>query len=178
MLLEPRAAACVHFRRTPVFRKDEEQSVRDPVPATELYFEARIVISPDVRFLAAMRHTIESLTAVLGWNDSESHAITLAVEEALTNKIRHAYKNRPVGRVQFEFRTEPDALVFQLTDQGEPPDPAKICAQRDSLQVGGFGTHIMKDVMDKVVYRTTEEGNQVILTKYLPDRTHAQEGPL
>lgn len=152
--------------------------VRDPVPAAELYFEARIVISTDVRILAAMRHTIEDLAAVLGWNDSEAHAITLAVEEALTNKIRHAYRNRPDGRIQFEFRTEPDALVFQLTDQGEPPDPAKIFAQRDSMQVGGLGTHIMKDVMDKVVYRTTEEGNQVILTKYLPKDTHAPDGPL
>jgi len=155
----------------------KEQLVRDPVPATELYFEARIVISTDVRILAAMRHTIGDLTAVLGWNDTESQAITLAVEEALTNKIRHAYRNRPDGRIQFEFRTEPDALVFLLTDQGEPPDPAKICAQRDSMQVGGLGTHIMKDVMDKVVYRTTEEGNQVILTKHLPKNTNAPGGP-
>ena len=152
--------------------------MRDPLPANELYFEARVVISADVRFLGAMRHTIESLTEVLGWNDSESHAITLAVEEALTNKIRHAYGNRPDGRIQFEFRTEPNALVFQITDQGDPPDPAKICARRDSLHPGGFGTQIMKDVMDKVVYRTTDEGNQVILTKYLPNSVSATDGPL
>ena len=151
--------------------------MRDPVPAAELYFEARIVISTDVRILAAMRHTIGDLAAVLGWNDSESHAITLAVEEALTNKIRHAYRNRPDGRIQFEFRTEPDALVFQLTDQGEPPDPAKICAPRDGLQPGGFGTQIMKDVMDKVVYRTTAQGNQVVLTKYFPGNTYVAGGP-
>lgn len=150
----------------------------EPVPASEPFIEAKIVISSDVRFLAAIRHTIGNLTAVLGWNDSESQAITLAVEEALTNKIRHAYKNRPVGRIQFEFRTEPHALVFQLTDQGEPPDPARICARRDTLQAGGFGTQIMKDVMDKVVYRTTEEGNHVILTKYLPGNRHAPDGPL
>jgi anti-sigma regulatory factor (Ser/Thr protein kinase) len=151
----------------------------DPAPAPELYIEARVVLSADVRFLAVMRHTIGSLTAILGWNDSESHAITLAVEEALTNKIRHAYGNRPGGRIEFQFRTEPDALVFRLTDQGEPPDPAKICArERDSLHPGGFGTHIMKDVMDQVVYRTTEEGNHVILTKHLPHNAHAGEGQL
>jgi len=153
--------------------------VIDPVPATELYFEATISLSNDVRFLTVMRHTIENLTAVLGWNDSESQAITLALEEALTNKIRHAYKDRPEGRIQFQFRTEPDALVFQLTDQGEPPDPARIDARRDNLQAGGFGTRIMKDVMDKVVYRTTQEGNHVILTKYLPRHSNdAQDGTL
>jgi anti-sigma regulatory factor (Ser/Thr protein kinase) len=157
----------------------KEQAVTDPAPAAELYLEAKVVLSADVRLLTVIRHTIGSLTAILGWNDSESHAITLAVEEALTNKIRHAYGYRPEGRIQFQFRTEPGALVFQLTDQGEPPDPAKICArERDSLQPGGFGTHIMKDVMDQVVYRTTEEGNHVILTKRLPSQGHAPEGQL
>jgi len=115
---------------------------------------------------------------MLEWNDSESHANTLAIEEALTNKIRHAYRNRLDGRIRFQFRTEPDALVFHLTDQGEPPDPARIHARRDSLQPGGFGTHIMKDVMDKVVYRTTQEGNEVILTKYLPNNRNAPDGTL
>jgi anti-sigma regulatory factor (Ser/Thr protein kinase) len=153
--------------------------VIDPVPATEIYFEATINLSADARFLIVMRHTIGNLTAILGWSESESHAITLAMEEALTNKIRHAYRNRPDGRIQFHFRTEPDALVFRLTDQGEPPDPARICARRDSLQAGGFGTHIMKDVMDKVIYRTTPEGNEVILTKYLPNNgNHAPDGTL
>ena len=143
------------------------------------YIEAKIVISTDVCFLAAIRHTIGNLTVALGWNDEESQAITLAVEEALTNKIRHACGYRPEGRIQFQFRTEPDALVFQLTDQGEPPDPAKICSrERDSMQPGGFGTHIMKDVMDQVVYRTTEEGNHVILTKHLPHNAHAGEEQL
>jgi anti-sigma regulatory factor (Ser/Thr protein kinase) len=152
--------------------------VTEPVPAAAPYIEARIVISTDVRFLTAIRHTIGNLTVALGWNEEESQAITLAVEEALTNKIRHAYRNRPDGRIQFELRTEPDALVVQLTDQGEPPDPAKICARRDSLQPGGFGTQIIKDVMDKVVYRTTEQGNQVILTKYLPGKAPVADGSL
>lgn len=150
----------------------------EPVPATAPYIEARMVISADVRFLTAIRHTVGNLTVALGWNEEESQAITLAVEEALTNKIRHAYRNRPNGLIQFEFRTEQDALVFHLTDQGEPPDPAKICARRDSLQPGGFGTQIMKDVMDKVIYRTTEQGNQVVLTKYLPGNAPAADGPL
>ena len=165
--------------RTPSFSATINKLQTGETPAANLYIEARVVLSADVRFLAAMRHTVESLTAVLGWNDSESHAITLAVEEALTNKIRHAYRNSPEGRIQFQFRTEAHALVFQLTDQGEPPDPAKICArERDSLQAGGFGTHIMKDVMDQVVYRTTEEGNHVVLTKHLPGNKSAAEGQL
>jgi len=149
----------------------------EPARHAELFIEARIVMSSNVRFLSAMRNAITNLAMEMGWNDSESRAITLAVEEGLTNKIRHAYRNRPDGRIQFEFRTEPGALVFRLTDQGEAPDPEKICATREeeSLTPGGFGTHIIRGVMDKVIYQTVDEGNQLILTKYLPDDRKPRE---
>lgn len=145
---------------------------------TPLHIDARVMISCDPRLLGAIRHTIEHLAGALGWDESEAHAITLAVEEALTNKIRHAYGNSPGGRILFEFRTETDALVFRLTDRGDPPDPAKICARDPgSLQSGGFGTHIIRDVMDKVVYATTAEGNHVTMTKYLPRSNRVAGGP-
>jgi anti-sigma regulatory factor (Ser/Thr protein kinase) len=144
----------------------------EPAGSAELFIEARITLSSDIRFLGPMRHTIENLAMEMGWNESESRAITLAVEEAFTNKIRHAYKNRPDCRIQFDFRTEPGVLVFVLTDQGEAPDPARICHRdRDapSLTAGGFGTLIIRDVMDEVIYQTVGEGNQLILKKYLPE---------
>jgi anti-sigma regulatory factor (Ser/Thr protein kinase) len=142
------------------------------------YISATIVLASDARLLSTVRKAIESLTAELGWNPSESRAITLAVEEALTNKIRHAYNGRTDGRIQFEFSTEPDSLVFRLTDRGEAPDPAKICAREpDSLKPGGFGTNIIRDVMDKVIYQTAEGGNQLILIKYFPHGDLPDGGP-
>jgi sigma-B regulation protein RsbU (phosphoserine phosphatase) len=148
----------------------------EPARPAELFIEARIVMSSNVRFLCAVRNAVANLTMEMGWTDSESRAITLAVEEGLTNKIRHAYGNRPDGRIQFEFRTEPGALVFRLTDQGEAPDLEKICAREDeSLTPGGFGTHIIRGVMDQVIYQTVDEGNQLILTKYLPETGKTRE---
>ena len=134
-----------------------------------MFFEAHIVMSSDTRFLPVLRRTIENLTLELGWNESEARGITLAFEEALTNKIRHAYKNLPDGRIQLAVKLEADSLVLELTDQGEPPDPGRLFAQQpDGFRAGGFGTHIIRDVMDSVEYRTTEAGNQLILMKRLP----------
>jgi anti-sigma regulatory factor (Ser/Thr protein kinase) len=154
--------------------------VDQPTPAASdrPYIEGAFVLSSDVRLLAAIRRTVEGLTTALGWNESESRAITLAVEEALTNKIRHAYKGRSDGRIRFEFRTEPECLVFRVTDQGEAPDLAQICSRaRESVQAGGLGTYIIRDVMDDVTYRTTADGNQLILVKHLP-YTGRKEGPV
>jgi hypothetical protein len=40
-----------------------------------------------------------------------------------------------------------------------------------------FRIHIMKNVMDKVIYGNTEEGNRIVLTKHLPNR-HVQDGSI
>jgi anti-sigma regulatory factor (Ser/Thr protein kinase) len=125
-----------------------------------------------------IRRAIAELTRELGWNDSESLAITLAVEEALTNKIRHAYHGRTDGKIMVGFRTEPGTLVFELTDQGDAPATGSICSRdKTSQEPGGRGTHIMRDVMDKVVYQTVESGNQVIMTKVLPAAKRQQGTP-
>ena len=135
-----------------------------------MHFDAQIEISSEVCWLPTLRHLVGDLTAELGWNESESRGITLAVEEALTNKIRHAYGTRAEGRIQFGCRIEEGALVIRLMDQGEAPDPDNICARaRESMHAGGFGTHIIRDVMDTVLYQTTAEGNELILTKALPE---------
>jgi anti-sigma regulatory factor (Ser/Thr protein kinase) len=144
----------------------------------ELFLDAKIVMSSDARLLAALRSAVGNLTLELGWSESDSRAITLAVDEAMTNKIRHACKGRADARIQIEFRTEPGALVFQLTDHGEPPDPEKLCArQKGSVVPGGLGTHIIRDVMDEVSYVTDDAGNHLILKKQLPHGSSPESLP-
>lgn len=145
----------------------------------DLCVEAKIVMSSDARLLAVLRSAIGSLTLELGWSESESRAITLAVDEAVTNKIRHACKGMADTRIQIEFRTEPGVLIFRLTDQGEPPNPERLCArQKGSAVPGGLGTHIIRDVMDEVSYTTTADGNHVIMKKYLPSGRQNRETQL
>jgi anti-sigma regulatory factor (Ser/Thr protein kinase) len=93
----------------------------------------------------------------------------LAVDEALANVIRHAYKNRYDQTIEFECLVNDRQMEFTLLDQGEPPDPARICAQPlDEVALSGRGTHLIKAVMDEVSYRQASEGNQLKLVKRLP----------
>lgn len=146
------------------------------IKSDELYFDARIEISSDARLLSVLRRAIESLTLEMGWSISECKRITLAVDEALSNKIRYAYANHADGRIQIEVTTDLRGLVFRLSDQGQAPDASKLCARdKDSTNPGGLGTHIIRDVMDEVLYKTDSGCNQLILTKYLPTRGSEQE---
>ena len=122
----------------------------------------------DPRYLPVLRGAICPLAAAIGWDQPDCQAITLALDEALTNVIRHAYLSRPDGVIELECTQSADELEVTLWDQGEPPDPAKICArQLGHAEPGGLGTHIIKNVMDSVSYQVLPEGNRFVAVKRL-----------
>ena len=122
----------------------------------------------DPRYLPVVRGAIGPLAAAMGWDETDSRAITLAVDEALANIIRHAYHGRTDGLIELECRESADGLELTLLDTGDAPDRTKICARAmDCDQPGGLGTHIIKDVMDTVSYQATPAGNRFVAAKLL-----------
>jgi anti-sigma regulatory factor (Ser/Thr protein kinase) len=128
----------------------------------------KLMMSSDPRYLPVVRGAICPLAEAIGWDESDCRAITLALDEALANIIRHAYHNRTDGLIELECRETAEGLEVTLLDKGEAPDKTKICARAIACdQPGGLGTHIIKDVMDTVSYRATPEGNRFVATKLL-----------
>jgi anti-sigma regulatory factor (Ser/Thr protein kinase) len=118
--------------------------------------------------LPVVRAAIGQLAVMVGWDEAESRAITLAVDEALANVIRHAYHDRPDERIELHCHAREGALQFRIRDTGEPPDPTLICAREVGCdKIGGLGTHIIRDVMDTVSYETCKEGNWFLAVKRL-----------
>ena len=66
--------------------------------------ELRFVMRSDPRYLQVVRGAVGSLAAAIGWDESDCMAITMALDEALANVIRHEYHNRHDGEVEFLFR--------------------------------------------------------------------------
>ncbi|MGA3317092.1 MAG: ATP-binding protein [Candidatus Korobacteraceae bacterium] len=121
------------------------------------------------RFLPIVRAAVGELGLVYGLPEESSREVTLAVDEALANIIRHAYKNRYDQEIELNCRTGADQMEFTLLDWGEPPDPDRICAQPlDDVSLSGRGTHLIKAIMDEVSYERVRGGNQLKLIKYLP----------
>jgi anti-sigma regulatory factor (Ser/Thr protein kinase) len=134
--------------------------------------EIKFRVPSDPRYLCVVRGAVGRLAAVIGWDESECRAIALAVDEALTNVIRHAYHDRPDGLMELECRETSDGLEISLLDNGEAPDRSRICAREiDCDKPGGMGTHIIKQVMDRVAYEESPEGNRFVATKKLRKTT-------
>jgi anti-sigma regulatory factor (Ser/Thr protein kinase) len=126
----------------------------------------------DPRYLPVVRGVIGPLAEAIGWGESDCRAITLAVDEALANVIRHAYHKRPDGLIELECQEIADGLEINLLDTGDAPEMSKICAREIGCdQPGGLGTHIIKEVMDSVSYEQSPGGNRFVARKLLRKTT-------
>jgi anti-sigma regulatory factor (Ser/Thr protein kinase) len=136
-------------------------------PGSPLKFRMRMVSDP--RLLSVVRSTVSELAAVWGFGDEQCRRITLAVDEALSNVIRHAYKNRHDQEIELNCQAHSDCLEFSFVDRGEAADPSRLCAKPlDETALGGRGTHLIRQIMDEVHYERVPEGNRLRLKKYLP----------
>ena len=140
----------------------------DPPPRLEIKFS----VPSNPRYLCVVRGAIGPLAAAIGWDESECRAIVLAVDECLTNVIRHAYHDRSDGLIELECRESVDGLEITMLDNGDAPDRSKICAhEMGSDQPGGLGTHIITQVMDHVSYEKSPHGNRFVASKQLRKTT-------
>jgi len=143
-------------------------TVPSTVPQPETSFHLRVVMLSDPRFLSVVRAAVGQIGLVYGLTDASCRGVTLAVDEAVANIIRHAYKNRYDQKIELDCCAGTDQLEFTLIDRGEPADPARICAQPlDEVSLSGRGTHLIKATMDEMRYERVPRGNQLRLIKHL-----------
>jgi anti-sigma regulatory factor (Ser/Thr protein kinase) len=132
-------------------------------------FHLKLVVPSDPRFLSIARTAVSEVSAICGLSEESCQGVTLAVDEALANVIRHAYKNRNDREIELDCQVSADQLVFRLLDQGEPPDPARICGQPlNDVSLSGRGTHLIRTIMDEMSYKQTQGTNELRLVKILP----------
>ena len=145
-------------------------------------FLLRMELRSNAEVLCVVRSATARLAELLGFSDSDSHLIILAVDEALTNIIRHAYKGERERCIEVTFRllskTEDSvpqrALEIVLLDDGVPVDPERLRPRPlkevpiDELKPGGLGLHFIRKNMDLVEFLRRDGRNLLRLTKALP----------
>jgi serine/threonine-protein kinase RsbW len=89
-----------------------------------------------------------------------------AVDEAVTNSIRHGYAGRP-GWVEVAIERDGDRFVVTVTDEAPvfdpvgvpPPDPSIPPERR---RPGGMGVHLMRAAMDTIEHRPRPGGGNIL----------------
>ncbi len=123
--------------------------------------------------LESVRSFVEDAARDFGFSEAEIANIVLAVDEACTNIIKHAYEGRPDGTINVDIQRHGTSFSVRIQDKGKPFDPNAIHPpdlrkHLSEFRRGGLGVYLMRRMMDRVEY-AIQPGrlNEVVLTKFL-----------
>lgn len=128
-------------------------------------------IPSSTRYLEDVRRFVEAHAAEANLPEDSVEKFKIAVDEACTNVIKHAYGGDEHHRVDLAIIVEADQFTVRIRDNGRPfnrsnyeePNLLELTKRRRG---GGLGVHIMRRLMDHVEYRTRGSINEVLLTMY------------
>jgi anti-sigma regulatory factor (Ser/Thr protein kinase) len=129
----------------------------------------KLEVPSDPQLLSVVRSAVQQIAAVMGFADRDCRLITLAVDEAMANIIRHAYGNRHDRPVEVRCRCRDSRIEFVLVDRGKSVKPEKLRGRDlDDVRPGGLGIHLIAQIMDSVTYKPLRGRNELRLVKRLP----------
>lgn len=125
--------------------------------------------------LRLIREFVSGVANEAGFDEEEVYQIELAVDEACSNVVKHAYshdKEKKGHSIEIEINFDEKEISVKVLDRGQGFDPSRLpqtnmATYLEKFQVGGLGIRLMKSLMDQVEYSIKPgKKNQVTLTKY------------
>ncbi|HCZ32199.1 MAG TPA: hypothetical protein DHV93_01175 [Holophagaceae bacterium] len=134
----------------------------------------RLVIPSQTRYLNLVTGLAKRASLVAGLDDAAAAKVSIAVDEAVTNVILHAYHGEGEHSVELELRFTEEALEIHILHSGQGfrsdqvvlPDPKEYIKHP---RKGGLGLLLMSRFMDEVQFKADEASgrNECCLIKKL-----------
>jgi len=141
------------------------------LPKTQKKYQLKIPSQSDN--LAIIRDVVAKVASRIGFDTDEASKIELAVDEACTNVIKHAYANNSNQMIEVSIKVDQKKLIIIVADKGKGfnPDKIKLPDLNESIKEGrkgGLGICLIKTLMDKVEFEIKPGSkNQVKMIKYI-----------
>lgn len=126
----------------------------------------------DYSILADIGDFVSGEANAAGLDGTAAYAVQLAVDEACTNIIEHAYGGEGNGDIEISTNLLDNGIEIVIKDVGIRFDP-KAVPQPDSsvplkdLQMGGAGLFLIKKMMDEVDYQFDAQGTILTMRKLI-----------
>jgi len=137
------------------------------------YIEMKIPTNPD--YIGVIRLTLSGIANRMGYTYEEIEDIKIAVSEACTNAVQHAYSKDEDGEVIVGFGIYEDKIEMMVADNGKSFNIKQIknelgpyteSSTVDQLTEGGLGLYLIETLMDEV-HVFNHSGVTVFMVKYL-----------
>lgn len=138
--------------------------------------EIELKLISDPMYLCGARELVGCIARRIGFDDMDCSKIALAVDEALSNIIRHGYNkvfDKPIWIGISPIKPTADSIggiTIVIDDEAKQVDPCRMKGRElEDIKPGGLGVHIIQEVMDEVHYEKRElVGMRMIMTKRAP----------
>ena len=130
----------------------------------------RLTIPAKAEYITLVRLALSGLSQSRPLSDETLHDLKLAVTEACSNSVRHAYRDGRAGFVEVVYELHPDRLVVEVRDDGEgftvrerEPTAAGHLAE------GGLGIAIIRELADELELGPGDggQGSRIRFVKFI-----------
>jgi serine/threonine-protein kinase RsbW len=128
----------------------------------------RLTIPAKAEYITLGRLALTGLSRLRDLPQETLADLKLALTEACSNSVRHAYPGRE-GLVEIVYDLQPDRLVIEVADDGEGFEPDGHAKGGDELVEGGLGISIIRSVADELEIgaRANGRGSRLRFVKLL-----------
>jgi serine/threonine-protein kinase RsbW len=124
--------------------------------------------------LAQIGDFIRGVAHKAGLGNFASYTVEMAVDEACSNIIEHAYGGENLGQIKCICKINNEGLTIILEDDGRPFDPEiidepKVSGALEDRPAHGLGVYFIRQWMDRVEYVSRiDNRNRLTLFKQRP----------
>jgi serine/threonine-protein kinase RsbW len=126
----------------------------------------RLTIPAKAEYVSLCRLALSGLARVQPFEDETLADLKLAITEAASNSVRHAYSGGG-GVVEVVFRLDGERLEVEVVDTGAGFDPEPRDGNGDELSEGGLGIAIIRAIADDFELSSDAGGSRLRFAKRL-----------
>lgn len=140
-----------------------------PLTNSQVYL---LDITSDMANLERVAEFIADIARKSNLSQRQSDDVQMAVDEAVTNVMEHAYAGQSDGIIFIKCRVNAKEFFVEIRDTGKTFDTQKVKKPNtksplSARSIGGLGVFFMKKLMDKVEFTRDQSGNITRMTKKL-----------
>jgi serine/threonine-protein kinase RsbW len=133
----------------------------------------QLTIPNSTQYLRDVREFITRMVRRSGLDRADHNKVILAVDEAISNIMKHAYQDVSEGTISLEAIADGQKLQIIIRDSGKSFDPGDVKEPdlERYVKTGkkeGLGIYLMRRIMDEIQYEFIKGvRNELRMTKYV-----------
>ena len=122
-------------------------------------------MAPRPENLALARLALAGVGGIAGADDGDVADLKLAVTEACTNAILHAYSDGNGGELVVRYRLGSSGVEIEVEDDGIGFDPSDPLAEESERDGQGMGLMIIRSLTDSIEIESDPSGSRISFAK-------------